>query len=136
MGGIDETQSDKSGNNFKELDENLMNNSEWLQFALEHGVLTLEQVTFSENGSNTYPNIGYYDWKSIAYTSASDISSQEDEVAIARAEVKYQNAMREIQNEDKKFDQDLKKLDTEHSALQTEYESVKSVIDKNVERSF
>lgn len=44
--------------------------------------------------------------------------------------------MREIQNEDKKFDQDLKKLDTEHSALQTEYESVKSVIDKNVERSF
>lgn len=136
MGGIDETKSDKSGNYFKELDENLMNNAEWLQFALEHGILTLEQVTFSENGSDTYPNIGTYDWKSIVYTSASDITSQEDEAAIARAEVKYQNAMREIENEDKKFDQDLKKLDTEHSALQTEYESVKSVIDKNVERSF
>ena len=32
--------------------------------------------------------------------------------------------------------QDLKKLDSEHNALQTEYESLKSVIDNNVERSF
>ena len=36
----------------------------------------------------------------------------------------------------KKYDQDLKKLDTQHNALQTEYESLKNVIDKNVERSF
>ena len=41
-----------------------------------------------------------------------------------------------LNNKDKKYDQDLKKLDTEHSALQTEYESLKSTIDKNVERSF
>ena len=44
--------------------------------------------------------------------------------------------MTEIENKDKKYDQDLKKLDAEHTALQTEYESVKNVIDKNVERSF
>ena len=37
---------------------------------------------------------------------------------------------------DYKSDQDLKKLDTEHTALQTEYESIKGVIQKNVERSF
>ena len=67
---------------------------------------------------------------------ASDIVSVEDSAAIAKAEVEYENALREIENEDKKIDQDLKKLDTEHSALQTEYESIKSVIDKNVERSF
>ena len=65
-----------------------------------------------------------------------DITSQDNEIAIAKAEVKYKNEMQEIENQDKKYDQDLKKLDTEHSALQTEYESVKSVIDKNVERSF
>ena len=48
----------------------------------------------------------------------------------------YYKSSTEIENQDKKFDQDLKKLDTEHNALQTEYESLKSVIDKNVDRSF
>lgn len=136
MGGIDESSKDPSGRNYKELDENLINNAEWLEFALEHGIVTLEQAQFEENGSTKYPNMGMYDWVSIIYTNASDITSQDDEAAIALAEVKYKKDLQELQNEDKKLDQDLKKLDTEHSALQTEYESVKNVIDKNVERSF
>ena len=125
---------DKS--NFAELDENLINNSEWLKFALEHGLITLEQATFFEDGSAKYPDMGQYDWVSKAYTNAVDIVSQDDEVAIAIAEVKYKNTITEIENKDKKYDQDLKKLDTEHNALQTEYESIKEVITKNVERSF
>ena len=136
MGGISEKEKDDSGRHYKELDPNLLNNAEWLEFALEHGVITLEQAQFNKDGSVTYPNMGTYDWTSIIYTNAADIVSQEDEAAIARAEVEYENAVRDIQNEDKKIDQDLKKLDTEHSALQTEYDSIKSVIDKNVERSF
>ena len=135
-GGAENADGTKNTNNYKELDENLINNAEWLQFALENGVLTMEQATFSENGSEKYPEIGTYDWTSIIYTNASDIKSQENETAIAIAEVKYKNAMTEIENQDKKYDQDLKKLDSEHSALQTEYDSIKSVIDKNVERSF
>ena len=122
--------------NYKEIDLNLINNSEWLQFALEHGILTLEQAVFSETGSLQYPEIGTYDWESVSYTNAPDFVSQENESAIALAEAKYKNEMQEIENKDKKYDQDLKKLDTEHSALQTEYESLKSTIDKNVERSF
>ena len=31
---------------------------------------------------------------------------------------------------------ELKNIDTEHNSLQQEYDSVKSVIDKNIERSF
>ncbi len=135
-GGAENADGTKNTNNYKELDENLINNTEWLQFALENGILTMEQATFSENGSEKYPEIGTYDWLSIIYTNASDIKSQENETAIAIAEVKYKNAMTEIENQDKKYDQDLKNLDSEHSALQTEYDSIKSVIDKNVERSF
>lgn len=135
-GGATNDDGTKNTNNYKELDENLINNSEWLQFALENGILTMEQASYSENGSEKYPEIGTYDWTSIIYTNASDIKSQENETAIAVAEVKYKNAMTEIENQDKKYDQDLKKLDSEHSALQTEYDSIKSVIDKNVERSF
>jgi len=126
---------DKS--NFVELDENLINNAEWLEFAFEHGILTLEQAIFFEDGSEKYSKeMGQYDWVSKAYTNAVDIVSQDDEVAIAIAETKYKNTITEIENKDKKYDQDLKKLDTEHNALQTEYESVKEVISKNVERSF
>lgn len=135
-GGATNDDGTKNANNYKELDENLINNAEWLQFALENGILTMEQASYSEKGSEKYPEIGTYDWTSIIYTNASDIKSQENETAIAVAEVKYKNAMTEIENQDKKYDQDLKKLDSEHSALQTEYDSIKSVIDKNVERSF
>ena len=135
-GGEENADGTKNNNNYKELDENLINNAEWLQFALEHGILTMEQASYNENGSEKYPEIGTYDWKAIIYTNASDFKSQEDEVKIAAAEVKYKNKLTEIENQDKKYDQDLKKLDTEHNALQTEYDSVKGVIDKNVERSF
>ena len=135
-GGEENADGTKNNNNYKELDENLINNAEWLQFALEHGILTMEQASYNENGSEKYPEIGTYDWKAIIYTNASDFKSQEDEVKIAAAEVKYKNKLTEIENQDKKYDQDLKKLDSEHSALQTEYDSVKGVIDKNVERSF
>ena len=135
-GGEENADGTKNNNNYKELDENLINNAEWLQFALEHGILTMEQASYNENGSEKYPEIGTYDWKAIIYTNASDFKSQEDETKIAAAEVKYKKALTEIENQDKKYDQDLKKLDSEHSALQTEYDSVKGVIDKNVERSF
>lgn len=41
-----------------------------------------------------------------------------------------------IQNDDKKLELQLQNLDTQNSALQTEMESVKKVIDKNIETSF
>ena len=136
MGGTDGVKTTNDTGKYKEIDSNFLNNSEWLQFALENGIITLEQASYSETGSQEYPNMGTYDWVSISYTNASDITSQDDNAAIAIAEVKYENTLREIENQDKKYDQDLKTLDSEHSALQTEYDSIKGVIDKNVERSF
>ena len=65
----------------------------------------------------------------------SDISEEENEAAVTMAEVKYEQALKDIEAKDKQYDNRLKLLDTEHNALQTEYESVKSVIDKNVERT-
>ena len=136
MGGISESKKSDNANNYKELDNTKMYSSEWLQFALEQGILTLEQVNYSEDGSAEYPNIGFRDWISIQYKNSSDITSQQNEAAITKAEVKYKEAMNDIEQKDKKFDQDLKKLDSIHNALQTEYDSLKSVIEKNVERSF
>lgn len=126
--------------NYDIFDDNLINNSEWLQFALEHGIITLAKAEFfdpsSDSGKTPELTSRAITWKSTIFTNASDFKYVDDETAVAIAEVKYKNAMREIENQDKKYDQDLKKLDTEHSAMTTEYESIKEAMNKNVERSF
>ena len=125
----------KNGTYYKQLDDNLLNSDTWLQFALEHGVVMLEQVRFVEEAEDD-TGLEYSKWTATTYGSCSDIAEVEDEVAIARAEAEYTKKLNEIEAKDKKYDNDIKKLDTEHNALQTEYDSVKSVIEKNVERSF
>lgn len=134
--------ADKNSNskNYKVIDDQLLTSSDWLTFALKNGIVTLKQASYYDptkqsNKALELATEGFY-WNATAYSSTTDIVSVEDEVAIAKAEVKYKNTTTEIENQDKKYDQDLKKLDTEHNALQTEYESLKNVIDKNVERSF
>ena len=111
------------------------NLEEYLKFAIENGIITLEQVQFV-NPSKSEEGIENIEWTSIVFGSAQDITEQKDQEAITKAEVKYEQAQREIQAKDKEYDNDIKKLDTEHNALQTEYDSIKSVMDKNMERSF
>ena len=131
----DKSTEGKNGTYYKQLDDNLLNSDTWLQFALEHGVVMLEQVRFVEEAEDD-TGLEYSKWTATTYGSCSDITEVEDEVAIARAEAEYTKKLNEIEAKDKKYDNDIKKLDTEHNALQTEYDSVKSVIEKNVERSF
>lgn len=60
----------------------------------------------------------------------------EDQTKLNLATALYTAQVTQIQSEDKIFDLSLKQVETEHSAIQTEYDSVKKIIDKNVERSF
>ena len=137
MGGTSATtKASNSQNYYKVLGDEYMYNADWLKFALEHGIVTMEQVQYQEEGESTAEEMNQYAWTSITYTSCSDLTEESDETAIAKAEAEYEQICSEIQIKDKKYDNDLKDLDTEHDALQTEYDSIKSVIEKNVERSF
>ena len=117
------------------LKDNEMNSSQWLQFALQNGVITLEQVQFT-NSSQEGTGVQNIQWTSIIWTSSADITEQKDNTAVTKAEVEYNKALSEIESKDKEYDNTMKKLDTEHKALETEYESIKNVIQKNVERTF
>lgn len=64
------------------------------------------------------------------------MTEQKDQIAITKAETEYEQALSDIEAKDKQLDVQMKKLDTEHNALQTEYDSIKGVIEKNVERNF
>lgn len=125
----------KTGQSYAILEDGLMNDPEWLDFALKNGVITMEQAQYTEIGEagSGLKNVA---WTSVIYTSVVEVTEEIDEKARTKAEVIYENAQREIEAKDKKFDNDLKKLDTEHNALQTEYESIQNVINKNVERTF
>lgn len=140
VNGAEKNLKMSNSSNYKVIDDQLLTSNEWLTFALKNGIVTLRQASYfnpaTDSGKVAELNSEGYFWNSTAYSSTTDIVAVEDEVAIAKAEVKYKNTTTEIENQDKKFDQDLKKLDTEHNALQTEYEALKSVIDKNVDRSF
>ena len=137
---IVESAEKSSKGNYKVLEDNLMTSPEWIEFALEHGIVTLVKAEYTnpseDSGKAPELTSDAITWSATTVGSCIDISSTEDEVAVAKAEAEYNQKLREIESKDKKYDNDLKKLDTEHNALQTEYESVKSVIEKNTERSF
>ena len=121
--------------NWAVLKDGDMHSPEYLKYAIENGLITIEQVQFtdpSESGTGIENAV----WTSIVFSSAQDITEQKDQVAITIAETEYNQTLREIEAKDKEYDTQIKKLDTEHNALQTEYDSIKSVIEKNVERSF
>lgn len=75
-------------------------------------------------------------FKSTTVGEDDTVTEVEDESAISKAEIKYEQDLKALEQRDKRFDLELKKLDTEHNALQTEYDAVKNIISKNVQNSF
>ena len=70
------------------------------------------------------------------YATDKNISEVPDEEAIAKAEAKYNTEKNKIENKEQKIDMKMKSLDTEIASLTTEYDTTKSVISKNIEKSF
>ena len=109
---------------YQVLANGLANSTDWLQFALENGIVVMEQINSEQV------------WQPITHTSCSDIIEQTDTQAATIAEAEYNKAMRQIEAKDEMFDLELKNIDTEHTSLQSEYESVKKAMTGNIERTF
>ncbi|MCM1338157.1 MAG: hypothetical protein NC191_00620 [Muribaculaceae bacterium] len=109
---------------YKTLENGLAASSKWLEYAIESGIVLLEQVDKSFN------------WQSLEFKTCTRITEETDEAAVAKAEAEYTRAINDIKSKDNMFDIQLKNIDTEHNSLQTEYDSVKKAMDKNIERTF
>ena len=107
------------------MDTSPIKDSNTFERYLREGKLLLERYSSTDG-----------EFVSTTISDDSCIQEVEDERAIALVEAKYEQDMKRLENEDNKIDLQLKKLDTEHTALQTEYDSVKNVIDKNIEKTF
>lgn len=118
-------------NGYTTIDQENMNDNDWLTTQLKAGNVFL--VEYNKTGGSK----GTGSWDQISYASGdSTLQMADDKTKIARAEADYNTQMASIQSKDKRFDLELKSIDTEHNAAQTEIESVKKVIDKNIEKSF
>lgn len=109
---------------YKALENGLASSPQWIEYALESGIVTMEQVD------------GTYQWQGLDYKACARITEETDDAAVAKAEAEYSRAMNDIKAKDNIYDLELKNIDTEHSSLQTEYDSIKGVISKNIERTF
>lgn len=109
---------------YKTIENGLASSKEWIEYALESGIVTLEQVDKS------------FKWNRLDYKTCTKITEETDQEAVTKAEAEYNRAMKDIEAKDNIYDIELKNIDTEHTSLQTEYESIKGVITKNIERTF
>ena len=109
------------------------NDSDWLQNMIKCGKITIDIVNKdNKTGEITYSGTSPSSDTYLEYTTTTTI----DKSALAKAEAEYEHATKEIDQKDKKYDMDLSKLETERTALTTEYDSVKKVIQDNIERTF
>lgn len=111
---------------YTETDEaKTLKDNAWFEEQLRKGELLLEYYSATDK-------------KFISTSIDEDTNIQEvdDDREIALVEQQYKIDMAEAERKDNIFDMQLRQLDTEHNALQTEYDTVKSVIDKNVEKTF
>lgn len=113
------------GGAIQESDEN-MDSPEWLQAGIKTGTLFLYTQAKQDD-----------DFANVSWTSGdSSLSEESSDADVAKAEAAYKTATADIAAKDNRFDLQLKQLDTEHSAVKNEIDSVKKVIDKNIQSSF
>lgn len=105
--------------------------SQWLYNELSNGNIYLEKWndTAGEEATGAFEKIA---WDS----GDNSLQKKADDSELAKAEADYNVKLASIQTQDKKYDMQLQEIQTEHTAVQTEYDSVKKVIEKNVDRTF
>ncbi len=112
---------------------NFGNDSETLNQMLQSGRITVDVVEIDKNnGKLTDRTTSVPSDNSLDYTNTTEI----DKKALAKAEAEYEHDMKKIDKKDKQYDMELNKLETERTALTTEYDSVKKIIQDNIERTF
>lgn len=101
-----------------------IDDKEYLDNALKNGQLFISSV--NEDGY-------YYQDK---YNANGYVMENTNEDAITQAEREFSVAKLKINAKEERLDLDMKQLDLEISSLTTEYDTVKSLINKNVEKTF
>ncbi len=101
----------------------------YLQDCLRNGKYLLQKAS-------TDSQTNKINWNSISWDATSNINDEWYTENDDKAKAKYDRLQKQIQNQDKKLELELDNIETQRSAVTTEIDSVKKVIDENIEGSF
>lgn len=134
----DEIYQAVTSGNYSTIPADKVTDQDYLTSQVAHGNYSLYEYDVNEDTKDAAGNtISKGAFKGVSWDSGDDsVRADDDKRQLAKAEADYNRTMADIQAKDKRFDLQLKQIDTEHTAVQTEIDSVKKVIDKNIERSF
>lgn len=105
-------------------------NGQYMQSLVKNGNVHLVQYVGSSTNNTK-------DWSIVSSGDQSSLVSEEtDEDAVTKAKAKYDADKDELDYKESQIDMQITNLDTERSALDTEVDSVKAILNKNIERSF
>lgn len=102
------------------------NQADYLEERLKNGKWMIQQYD---------PRAQNY-WSDVSIAGSTFIYQGVDSKDFGIAEADYNQTVRRLQNIDKRFDMRVQYLSNEQKAIETEMESVKKVIDKNIEETF
>ena len=97
------------------------------------------QVTYSYvdfETTTTQTENPYYHTQTTTVTSAKDEAKEARNLAMNKLEREYEAEVSKLSAQDKIIDLQMNQNNTELQACETECESVKSLLDKNIERDF
>ena len=101
----------------------------YLQDCLRNGKYAIQKYNNNAEEENRK-------WTNISWDSAANIGDEYYTDDDEKAKTRYDRLQNQIQNQDKKLELELDNIETQRSAVTTEEESVKKVIDENIEGSF
>ena len=114
----------KSENNERYCYDENINDPEYLQQMLTNGEWTIQKISASNK------------WEEVVWQGSNTLSEVYDTSDDAAAESEYESQMLAVQKKDKLLELRLEQVQTEENAVQTDLDSIRSVIDKNIEDSF
>ena len=112
-------------------------NADYFQSSLRNGSLFLrkaEMETRTDDEGNVKQTITNYNV--VSWSSLDTIEDNLDESDNAMAKAEYESKSLILSNQDKMLDLELNQIQTQHKAIETEYDSVKKVIEKNIDVSY
>ncbi len=111
-------------------------NADFFQSALRNGSLYLyksdvNKVTGADGTVSSQAGYNIVSWSSLDVIN-DNLNTTDD----AAAKAEYESKSLILSNQDKMLDLELNQIQTQHKAIETEYDSVKKVIEKNIDVSY
>ena len=109
----------------------------YFQNGLRNGALTLEQASTVDQKDSLGNKIGEVtSWNSTPWQGLSIIQDSYDTSDDAQAESDYEAKTAALKAQDQMLDMEIKQIETQHKAVETEWDSVKKIIEGNIDKTF